>query len=153
MRIFEELESEVRGYLRSFPAIFDTAQGSLLFDEQGKRYVDFFSGAGTLNYGHNNPRITNALIEYLQRNGIVHGLDKATVAKRQCLEALRDTILAPRHLGYKVQFAGPTGTNAVETALKLAHGEAPFEHHQLHERLSRDDAGFAGCHRELFLPR
>jgi diaminobutyrate-2-oxoglutarate transaminase len=120
MRIFEELESEVRGYLRSFPAIFDTAQGSLLFDEQGKRYVDFFSGAGTLNYGHNNPRITQALIEYLQRNGIVHGLDKATVAKRQFLEALRDKILVPRHLGYKVQFTGPTGTNAVETALKLA---------------------------------
>lgn len=120
MRIFEEMESEVRGYVRSFPAMFDVAHGSLLYDEQGKRYIDFFAGAGTLNYGHNNPAITEALIEHLRRGGIVHGLDKATVAKRGFLQKLRDTILAPRNLQYKVQFTGPTGTNAVETALKLA---------------------------------
>jgi len=120
MRIFEELESEVRGYIRSFPAIFDVARGSLLYDEQGKRYLDFFAGAGTLNYGHNNPAVTEALIEHLRRDGIVHGLDKATVAKRAFLQKLRDTILVPRNMQYKVQFTGPTGTNAVETALKLA---------------------------------
>jgi diaminobutyrate-2-oxoglutarate transaminase len=120
MRIFEAMESEVRGYVRSFPAIFDVAKGSELFDEYGKRYIDFFAGAGTLNYGHNNPMITEALIEYLQHGGIVHGLDKATVAKRAFLQKFRDTILAPRNLNYKVQFTGPTGTNAVETALKLA---------------------------------
>src|SRR5690606_34847219 len=62
----------------------------------------------------------NALIEYLQHKGIVHGLDKATIAKRAFLQKFRDTILAPRSLQYKVQFTGPTGTNAVETALKLA---------------------------------
>ncbi|MFZ1863819.1 MAG: diaminobutyrate--2-oxoglutarate transaminase [Polyangiales bacterium] len=120
MRIFEEMESEVRGYVRSFPAMFDVARGSLLYDEQGKRYIDFFAGAGTLNYGHNNPLITDALIEHLRRGGIVHGLDKATVAKRGFLQKLRDTILVPRNMTYKVQFTGPTGTNAVETALKLA---------------------------------
>lgn len=120
MRIFEEMESEVRGYVRSFPAIFDVARGSEIFDEQGKRYIDLFAGAGTLNYGHNNPRVTEAMIAYLQRGGIVHGLDKATVAKRAFLTKLRDTIFAPRNLHYKVQFTGPTGTNSVETALKLA---------------------------------
>lgn len=120
MRIFEELESEVRGYVRSFPAIFDTAKGAFLYDEQGNRYIDFFAGAGTLNYGHNNPLISEALIEYLQRDGIVHALDKATVAKREFMEKFRDTILKPRGLEYKMQFTGPTGTNAVETALKLA---------------------------------
>ncbi|MCW8193808.1 diaminobutyrate--2-oxoglutarate transaminase [Proteobacteria bacterium 005FR1] len=120
MRIFEEMESEVRGYVRSFPAIFDVAKGSEVFDEHDNRYIDFFAGAGTLNYGHNNPLMTRAMIEYLERGGIVHGLDKATVAKRAFLTKLRDTILAPRNLQYKVQFTGPTGTNAVETALKLA---------------------------------
>jgi diaminobutyrate-2-oxoglutarate transaminase len=120
MRIFEEMESEVRGYIRSFPAVFDTAKGSYLYDEHGKEYIDFFAGAGTLNYGHNHPAISQALIEYLQRDGIVHALDKATVAKQAFLQKLRDTILAPRNLQYKVQFTGPTGTNAVETALKLA---------------------------------
>lgn len=120
MRIFEEMESEVRGYVRSFPAIFDVAKGSEIFDENDNRFIDFFAGAGTLNYGHNHPKVTQALIEYLQHNGIVHGLDKATIAKRTFLQKFRDTILAPRNLQYKVQFTGPTGTNAVETALKLA---------------------------------
>jgi len=120
MRIFEEMESEVRGYVRSFPAIFDTAKGSFIYDEQGNKFIDFFAGAGTLNYGHNNPIISEALIEYLQRDGIVHALDKATVAKKNFLQKFQDTILGPRNLPYKVQFTGPTGTNAVETALKLA---------------------------------
>jgi diaminobutyrate-2-oxoglutarate transaminase len=120
MRIFEEMESEVRGYVRAFPAVFDTAKGAFLYDEQGKEYIDFFAGAGTLNYGHNNPMISAALIEYLQQDGIVHALDKATVAKKRFLQKFRNTILAPRNLDYKVQFTGPTGTNAVETALKLA---------------------------------
>jgi len=120
MRIFEEMESEVRGYVRAFPAIFDRASGAHLYDEDGNCYIDFFAGAGTLNYGHNNPIISKALIEYLQRDGIVHSLDKATVAKRAFMEKFRDTILKPRGLDYKMQFTGPTGTNAVETALKLA---------------------------------
>ncbi|MBF0282670.1 MAG: diaminobutyrate--2-oxoglutarate transaminase [Zetaproteobacteria bacterium] len=120
MRIFEEMESEVRGYIRSFPALFDTAKGSEMFDEQGNRYIDFFAGAGTLNYGHNNPAVSEAMIEYIRHDGIIHGLDKATIAKKQFLQKFRETILAPRNLEYKVQFTGPTGTNAVETALKLA---------------------------------
>ncbi|MCW8840043.1 MAG: diaminobutyrate--2-oxoglutarate transaminase, partial [Gammaproteobacteria bacterium] len=120
MRIFEEMESEVRGYVRSFPAIFDTAKGSFIYDEHGNKFIDFFAGAGTLNYGHNNPIISEALIEYLQRDGIVHALDKATVAKKNFLQKFQDTILTPRNLNYKIQFTGPTGTNAVETALKLA---------------------------------
>ena len=120
MRIFEELESNVRGYVRSFPVVFDTAQGAYLYDEHGNRFIDFFAGAGTLNYGHNNLVAKQALIDYLERDGIVHGLDKATVAKRAFLQKFQDTILAPRNLEYKIQFTGPTGTNAVETALKLA---------------------------------
>ncbi|NVK17487.1 MAG: diaminobutyrate--2-oxoglutarate transaminase [Methylocystaceae bacterium] len=120
MRIFEQVESQVRGYVRSFPAIFDKAEGALLFDEHGNRYLDFFAGAGTLNYGHNHPLITEALIEYLKDSRIVHGLDKATAAKRDFLETFVGTILEPRNMEYKVQFTGPTGTNSVETAMKLA---------------------------------
>jgi hypothetical protein len=95
MRIFEKMESEVRGYIRSFPTVFDTAIGSEMFDERGNRYIDFFAGAGTLNYGHNNPAINQALIGYLQNDGIIHGLDQATVAKKSLLQKLADTILAP----------------------------------------------------------
>lgn len=120
MRIFEQMESEVRGYVRAFPAVFNTARGAFLYDEHDNEFIDFFAGAGTLNYGHNNPIISKALIEYLERDGIVHALDKATVAKKEFLQKFQDTILKPRNLEYKVQFTGPTGTNAVETALKLA---------------------------------
>jgi diaminobutyrate-2-oxoglutarate transaminase len=114
------MESEVRGYIRAFPAVFDTARGAYLYDEHDNEFIDFFAGAGTLNYGHNNPIISKALIEYLERDGILHALDKATVAKKEFLQKFQDTILLPRKLEYKVQFTGPTGTNAVETALKLA---------------------------------
>jgi len=89
-------------------------------DESGKQYIDFFAGAGTLNYGHNNKRINDALIEYINNKGPHHTLDMATTAKKRFLTKLYDTILQPRNLEYKVQFTGPTGTNSVETAIKLA---------------------------------
>jgi len=120
MRIFETLESRVRGYIRSFPVIFESSKGAILKDEMGKEYIDFFAGAGTLNYGHNNDHITKAMIEYLQKDGVLHGLDMATTAKKKFLEKFLLTILEPRNLDYKIQFTGPTGTNAVESALKLA---------------------------------
>jgi diaminobutyrate-2-oxoglutarate transaminase len=44
----------------------------------------------------------------------------ATIAKCEFLAALEQCILQPRELEYKVMFPGPTGTNAVEAALKLA---------------------------------
>lgn len=120
MRVFENYESVVRGYIRSFPTIFATAKGAILTNEQGTEYIDFFAGAGTLNYGHNNQKATDAMIEYLKGDGIVHGLDMATSAKKAFMEKFIETILKPRNLEYKLQFTGPTGTNAVETALKLA---------------------------------
>ncbi len=120
LNIFNRLESEVRGYIRSFPVLFAKASGAQLIDHEGRSYVDFFSGAGTLNYGHNNPALKRQLIDYLDADGLVHGLDMATVAKKEFLETFERVILKPRELDYKIQFPGPTGTNAVEAALKLA---------------------------------
>ena len=120
MRIFNQLESNVRSYCRLFPTVFKKAQGAILEDKEGRQYVDFLSGVGTLNYGHNNPQIKERLIRYIESDGIVHGLDLATVAKEEFLEAFEAIILKPRQLNYKVQFPGPTGTNAVEASLKLA---------------------------------
>ncbi|WP_067828693.1 diaminobutyrate--2-oxoglutarate transaminase [Nocardia inohanensis] len=118
--VFETLESNVRGYCRSWPTVFDTARGAWLTDEHGKDYLDFFAGAGALNYGHNNPVLKRALIDYIAGDGITHGLDMSTVAKARLLETIRDVVLTPRGLDYKVQFPGPTGANGVEAALKLA---------------------------------
>ncbi|MCI2811139.1 diaminobutyrate--2-oxoglutarate transaminase [Eoetvoesiella caeni] len=120
LKIFDRMESEVRGYVRSFPVVFSQARGSVLIDESGKEYIDFFSGAGTLNYGHNNPILKEKLIDYLNTDGLVHGLDMATGAKRYFMETVERVLLKPRSWNYKLQFTGPTGTNAVEAALKLA---------------------------------
>lgn len=118
--IFASLESEVRGYCRSFPVTFDRAEGAYLYAEDGRAYIDFFAGAGALNYGHNHPHLKAALMRYLQRGAVIHSLDLMTVAKRDFLTRFNDVILKPRGLNYRVQFPGPTGTNAVEAALKLA---------------------------------
>jgi diaminobutyrate-2-oxoglutarate transaminase len=119
-QIFLTLESNVRSYCRSFPAIFERAKGCRLWDHSGREYIDFFSGAGALNYGHNPDVMKRALIEYLTSDGIVHSLDLYSTSKHDFLSGFQDTILRPRQLDYKVQFTGPTGTNAVEAALKLA---------------------------------
>jgi diaminobutyrate-2-oxoglutarate transaminase len=117
---FEELESAVRTYCRLFDRIFTRACGALLFDQDGERYVDFLTGAGTLGYGHNNPYIKQAVIDYLHADGIIASLDLHTTAKLAFLRKFRETILMPRGLEYRVQFCAPTGSDAVEASLKLA---------------------------------
>ncbi|NMD56366.1 MULTISPECIES: diaminobutyrate--2-oxoglutarate transaminase [Tsukamurella] len=118
--IFSTRESQVRSYSRGWPAVFDRAEGSWLIDRDGRRYLDFFAGAGALNYGHNHPKLKQALVEYISEGHITHSLDMSTVAKGEFLQTFEDKILKPRGLDYKVQFPGPTGTNTVEAALKLA---------------------------------
>ena len=118
--IYERRESNVRSYCRSFPTEFASGTGSELTDSQGRVYLDFFAGAGALNYGHNHPRLKQALVDYVMADGITHGLDLHTQAKTRFLETFERLILAPRNLPYKVQFTGPTGANAVEAALKIA---------------------------------
>lgn len=120
LEMFERYESDVRGYVRSFPVLLDKASGSTLSAEDGREYLDFFSGAGALNYGHNNPAILQPMIAYLQQGRILHGLDMATAAKRDFIDAFTRLVLTPRGLDYKIQFTGPTGANAVEAALKVA---------------------------------
>ena len=117
---FEQYESEVRSYCRSFPAVFTKAVGSEMFDEDGARYIDFFCGAGALNYGHNNPFIKQRMVDYLLSDGIIHGMDMYTAPKRAFLTTLQEKVLKPRGYDYKVMCCGPTGTNGVEAALKLA---------------------------------
>ena len=120
MTVVTEIESEVRSYCRIWPTVFSAAQGSRLTDESGREYLDFFSGAGALNYGHNHPHLKAALLDYLEQDAVVHSLDMSTTAKRRFLERFQEVVLEPRSLDYRVQFPGPTGTNAVEAALKLA---------------------------------
>lgn len=120
MERFEALESNVRSYSRSFPAIFSRARGSILLTEDGRRMIDFLSGAGALNYGHNNHEIRKAIAQYLASDSVIHGLDMATPARLEFMDNFSSAILGERGLQYRFQFTGPTGANAIEAALKLA---------------------------------
>lgn len=120
MNTCEEYESEVRTYCRHFPAVFSSAEGSSMYTVKQEEYLDFFCGAGALNYGHNHPEIKKAVITYLQGNGIMHSLDMYTQAKMEFIDTFQNRILRKRNLDYKMMFCGPTGTNANEAALKIA---------------------------------
>lgn len=117
---FESYESDIRAYSRVYPAVFVKGDNARQVDETGKSYIDFYAGAGVLNFGHNNPKMIAAVVDYLQSGGVVHTLDMMTPPKRDFIQAFVETILQPRNMDYKLQFMGPTGTNAVEAALKLA---------------------------------
>jgi diaminobutyrate-2-oxoglutarate transaminase len=134
MQTFEQWESDIRGYCRLYPTVFTSASNARQTDEQGKSYIDFFAGAGVLNFGHNNPAMKRAMIDFLERDGVAHSLDMYTDVKRDFIDKFVATILEPRGWNHKLQFMGPTGTNAVETALKLArkvtgrHTVVAYEH-------------------------
>lgn len=119
--VFEELESNVRSYCRKYPVILDGALNAELYSADGEqRYIDFLAVAGSMNYGHNNPEIKGAVLDYLKQDRIINALDMYTKAKEDFLESFENLILKPKNLDYKVMCYGSTGTNAVEAALKLA---------------------------------
>ena len=120
MDIFEQRESAIRAYSRVYPTVFKTAQNARQTDSNGKEYIDFFAGAGVLNFGHNNEKMKQALIDYLNANGVLHSLDMKTEAKSAFIQQFEEVILKPRNMPHRLQFTGPTGTNAVEAAMKLA---------------------------------
>ena len=119
--IFQTYESEVRSYCRSFPSVFTRAKGSIITDTDGKEYIDFFCGAGAVNYGHNNDYIKEKLISYLENDGIIHALDMMTDSKAEFIQYFEEAVLQPRGLDYKIMFTGPTGTNVNDVAVCLYH--------------------------------
>jgi diaminobutyrate-2-oxoglutarate transaminase len=120
MQVFEKRESNVRSYCRNFPEIFHRAKNSIIYSDSGREYIDFLAGAGALNYGHNNDYIKQQVMSFLDADEITHSLDMYTSAKEKFLFKFDELVLKPKKLDYRVQFCGPTGTNAVEAALKLA---------------------------------
>ena len=120
LSIYERRESEARSYCRSFPTSFVSARNAHMTDAQGREYIDFLAGCSSLNYGHNDPDMKQALVEHLTADGIGHALDFHTGPKQAFLETFERLILKPRGMDHKVMMVGPTGTNAVEAAMKLA---------------------------------
>jgi diaminobutyrate-2-oxoglutarate transaminase len=112
------LESNARSYPRKVPIAIEQGLGATMRDADGNTYIDFFAGAGTLNVGHGNPAVLAAASD--QQGRLVHALDFPTVTKMSLLDKLK--ALLPRGLREtaRFHFGGPTGSDAVEAALKLA---------------------------------
>ncbi len=120
IKIFDRRESEARSYCRGMKAVFTKARGSEMYDSEGRSYIDFLAGCSSLNYGHNDPDMKEALMAHIAGDGIAHGLDLHTETKAGFLETFEEKILKPRGMDHRVMFTGPTGANAVEAAMKIA---------------------------------
>ena len=90
MKVFNEIESEVQSYARSFPRVFTKARGEFLYDQDGNEYLDFLAGAGSMNYGHNNPALKEKLLKYIETDGIANSLDLHTEAKGDFMTTFKE---------------------------------------------------------------
>jgi diaminobutyrate-2-oxoglutarate transaminase len=108
-------EGSAVSYPKGMPMAIQRAKGATIEDVDGNLYVDFFGGAGVMNVGHSNPAVVQAATK--QIGELTHALDFPTPSRRQLVKRL--SALLPKELS-RVSFGGPTGSDAVESAVKLA---------------------------------
>jgi diaminobutyrate-2-oxoglutarate transaminase len=108
-------ESSAVSYSKAMPMALRRAKGATVEDVDGNLYIDFFGGAGVMNVGHSNSEVIEAAASQLTE--LTHSLDVPNPARRALVETLLS--LLPDSLN-KVFFGGPTGSDAVEAAMKLA---------------------------------
>lgn len=116
----EEKESAVRSYPRRLPIAIKQAYGAMVKDEQNQVFLDCLAGAGALPLGHNHPEVNQAIIEAMHGFTPSQTLDLTTPAKDNFMRELLDTLPIEFSKNAKLQFCGPSGTDAVEAAIKLA---------------------------------
>lgn len=116
--IQREIEGNVVSYPRSFPIAIRRAKGAIIEDVDGNQFIDFFAGAGVLNLGHCNPEI----LPYVERQQqeLIHALDFPTENKMTAIKNILSELPKELRDSYKVSFGGPTGSDAIEAAIKLA---------------------------------
>lgn len=115
----EAYESSARSYPREFPLAIAKAKGSWVEDVEGKRYLDFLCGAGTLALGHNDDEVNQAIIDLIESEAPLHALDLMTPAKDRFVESLMSILPEEFAKNAKVQFCSPSGTDATDAAIKL----------------------------------
>lgn len=121
MTAVHHAESRVNVYGSALGKVLASASNAVLTDVDGNDYLDLFSSAGVANFGHNHPQLKRQLIDYLERDGLVHGLDYHSASKLRFIERMEALIL-PAHVRgrYRYYFSPPTGTLAMEAAIKYA---------------------------------
>ncbi len=113
------IESNARTYASSFKAVFERANGLRLHDSNGREILDCLCCAGALPLGHNHPEVREAVVKYASGDFMQQGLDLTTPMKFEFLKELYGLLPEEFAQTAKIQFCGPSGSDAVEAALKL----------------------------------
>ena len=114
-----DYESSARSYPRKFPFALKKAKGSYIEDVEGNRYLDFLCGAGTLALGHNDEDVNRAMVELIESEAPLHTLDLTTPVKDRFVQTIFSLLPKGLRENAKIQFCSPSGTDAVDAAIKL----------------------------------
>ncbi len=90
-------------------------EGSYVWDEQGRRYLDFVSGYGSLNLGHNHPQVTHAIQSAITTQA--PGFSQAAVNPHA--SELADRLISCSPNGLEMVSFCSSGAEAIEAAIKL----------------------------------
>ncbi len=112
-------ESNARSYPRKFPIAIKKAKGSWIEDVEGNSYLDFLCGAGTLALGHNDDEVNQAMVDLILSGAPLHTLDLTTAVKDTFVELIFSLLPQELQENGKIQFCSPSGTDAVDAAIKL----------------------------------
>jgi len=105
------------GFMKSVaPIVIDRASGDQVWDENGREYLDCFSGISVVNAGHNNPRVIAAAKAQMEK--LIHCASYLYHAKPVADLAEKIAEIAPQ--GLTKTFFGNGGAEAIEGAMKLA---------------------------------
>lgn len=107
------MEKKIVNNYGSFDVVFVRGEGAVLFDAEGKRYIDFIAGIGVNSLGHNYAPLVEAVQKQAAREIHISNyyLSDAGVA-------FADELLSAT--GFSGGFFGNSGAEANEAAIKLA---------------------------------
>lgn len=125
LKILAKYESPDASYLEAEPPlIYDRAEGSSVWDVDGRSYLDLCAGFGVLALGHHHPIQRAVYAELLEdRAPIVHGMGDvySSASKAELLQGLANLLPADLSVGSLAL----SGSQAVELALKTAFLRKP----------------------------
>lgn len=114
--IERDLASLSPSYAREYPLVIDHAQGSEVWDVDGRRFIDFMAGVAVLNVGHRHPTVVEAVKQQIDKFWHICLSDFYYPQAVELAEKMQQ--IAP--MEYSRVYFGNSGTEAVEAAIKLA---------------------------------